>query len=271
MWMGFLANSWDKNAYIVSSKSLYLSEIEFPAITFCSRGTTKYSIVERLGNLMDPNNEENKKKILRVRNALVQYYVGGYRIMKTCGKGCASKYKPYDIFCLFPFTTKWDGKEYNKCKKAKFNTFNCAVEKDDNGSTIWWKDCNKNCDSYIPNDSNESENNQISPCTTEDGDPCVFPFTYNGNDYNSCTKDGNSKAWCATSVTMFGDYDDYGNCNKNCPGVQDESLPPDVDVDPDCSVSVLTYMHLSIYPYIFTVSISDFVGSGGPIQVCNIK
>ena len=241
-----LANSWDKNAYIVSSKALYLSEIEFPAITFCSRGTTKYAIVERLGNLMDPNNEENKKKILRVRNALVQYYVGGYRIMKTCGKGCASEYNPYDIFCLFPFTTKWDGKEYNKCKKEKYDTFSCAVEKDDNGTTIMFKDCEKNCDSYLPNESNASEYNPSLPCATEEGDPCVFPFSYNGNDYNSCTEAGGSPAWCATSVSPFGDYDGYGICNKNCFAQEESSLPSNVDVDPDCSVSVLF-----IYSYNF--------------------
>ena len=62
-------SSW--NNFIKSKDSIPLSEIDFPALTFCSRGTTKYAIAERLGNLLPEN-----KKLLQLRNEVVQHYVG---------------------------------------------------------------------------------------------------------------------------------------------------------------------------------------------------
>merc|ERR1711953_1166769 len=35
---------------------------------------------------------------------------------------------------------------------------------------------------------------------------CVFPFKYNGVTYNTCTRDGEDKEWCATGTNADGEY-----------------------------------------------------------------
>ena len=49
---------------------------------------------------------------------------------------------------------------------------------------------------------------------TTDAFGCVFPFKYNGVEYNSCTTEGNGDTlWCATSVTADGTYNGWGECD----------------------------------------------------------
>ena len=45
-----------------------------------------------------------------------------------------------------------------------------------------------------------------SDCRTEQGISCVFPFTYRGVTYKTCTtaESDNNKAWCATQVDSEG-------------------------------------------------------------------
>ena len=46
---------------------------------------------------------------------------------------------------------------------------------------------------------------------TAQGAACVFPFTYNGKKYNSCTTVNNSnKRWCATESVY---KSQWGNCD----------------------------------------------------------
>ena len=44
------------------------------------------------------------------------------------------------------------------------------------------------------------------------GTECVFPFTYNGNQYTECTTVDNGQPWCSTDAVFKGSW---GNC-KNC-------------------------------------------------------
>ena len=182
------ASSW--NSFIISQKYMDLSKIDFPAVTFCSRGATKYSIVERLGNLLDPNADEIKKQILPLRNSLIQHIVG-YPHDMSCSKQCVSE---FGNLCKFPF--KLDGKVHDKCYEEKTNKFICPTEVDEYGiSGQKYEECTYNCN---------------LPCVTKDYKTCIFPFKYKGRSYNKCTRDwvfgigmySNQPSWCATKVNQ---------------------------------------------------------------------
>ena len=204
--------SWDQNASFTTQKILDLSEIEFPAITFCSRGATKYSIVERLGNILDPNADETKKKILPLRNALIQNTLG-YPYDLSCNKQCVTE---FENFCRFPF--ELDGKVHETCYEQKTNKFICATKIDETGQSIKesfgqeYEECSHNCN---------------VPCVTKDYKKCIFPFQYHERSYNSCTNDfyflGTwyadyySSEWCATKVNQTNSHMiEKGYCKKHC-------------------------------------------------------
>merc|ERR1712228_720454 len=66
-----------------------------------------------------------------------------------------------------------------------------------------------------PGGSNQDENcKTIGSAGVGAGHPCVFPFTYRGTTYNTCTKDGHDDLWCATQ-TLSGDYvvGMWGDCS----------------------------------------------------------
>ena len=52
--------------------------------------------------------------------------------------------------------------------------------------------------------------------------PCVFPFTWQGKTFNSCTKEGDDqgKLWCSTMVDQAGNHvtgqGQYGFCSQGC-------------------------------------------------------
>merc|ERR1712183_37471 len=50
-------------------------------------------------------------------------------------------------------------------------------------------------------------------CRTIKGDQCIFPFTYKGVTYKTCTKADSELAWCATEVHPSG----KGDCDESCP------------------------------------------------------
>ena len=61
-------------------------------------------------------------------------------------------------------------------------------------------------------------------CDTEGGDPCIFPFDYDGKKYYSCTwasaftKERNGTPWCATKTTSFPwKVIKWGDCTEGCP------------------------------------------------------
>jgi len=59
-------------------------------------------------------------------------------------------------------------------------------------------------------------------CKTVKGNSCIFPFSYKGETYNSCTKaeSSNGVAWCATEVDDNGEVvnNKWEDCDSLCPG-----------------------------------------------------
>ena len=52
---------WSTNPTLITQGKMDLSEVEYPAITICPPGSTKYAIAERLGNYLDPSFIEREK------------------------------------------------------------------------------------------------------------------------------------------------------------------------------------------------------------------
>ena len=64
-------------------------------------------------------------------------------------------------------------------------------------------------------------------CLGENGDPCIFPFNYQGQTFDECTTfDANAgKAWCAVAVNENGDMSSWKNCiMASCLGVKTNFL-----------------------------------------------
>ena len=54
--------------------------------------------------------------------------------------------------------------------------------------------------------------------TTIEKAPCIFPFKYKGEIYNTCIKDGYEEFWCATDVDDNSlELKHYGYCYEGCP------------------------------------------------------
>ncbi|MBZ3890423.1 Cation-independent mannose-6-phosphate receptor, partial [Sciurus carolinensis] len=56
-------------------------------------------------------------------------------------------------------------------------------------------------------------NGDTCPPETEVGDPCVFPFVFNGKSYEECVLEGRARLWCSTTA----DYDrdrEWGFCRQ---------------------------------------------------------
>lgn len=49
-------------------------------------------------------------------------------------------------------------------------------------------------------------------CVTTSWKSCVFPFTYEGRTYTSCTMDDHTQYWCSTENHADGNYKDWGEC-----------------------------------------------------------
>ena len=65
-------NSWDENSILVSQEQKSITDIDFPAITFCTKSSTKFGIVERIGNSLDFSSDFAKKLILPRRNFFIK-------------------------------------------------------------------------------------------------------------------------------------------------------------------------------------------------------
>ena len=67
-------NSWDENSVLVSLQQKSIDEIDFPALTFCTKSSTKYAIAERMGNVLDLDSTFYKK-LIPLKNVSLHFYV----------------------------------------------------------------------------------------------------------------------------------------------------------------------------------------------------
>lgn len=86
-------NSWDENAILDSQHQMRTNEIDFPAITFCTKSSNKYGIAERFGNALNPNSDFVKNKLLPFRNEWIKedilknWKMSKHIYVKKCTRG----------------------------------------------------------------------------------------------------------------------------------------------------------------------------------------
>ncbi|KAM5228759.1 cation-independent mannose-6-phosphate receptor [Ctenodactylus gundi] len=57
-------------------------------------------------------------------------------------------------------------------------------------------------------------NGDPCPPETEDGEPCVFPFIFNGKSYDECVVEGRAKLWCSKTANYDRDHE-WGFCRQS--------------------------------------------------------
>ena len=80
---------WNENPAVISKGNIKLSDLEYPAITVCSKGTTKYAIAERLGNFMDPKFGLTED-LRSIRNEILLYVMGLRYYKVTRASSCSN-------------------------------------------------------------------------------------------------------------------------------------------------------------------------------------
>lgn len=92
----------------------------------------------------------------------------------------------------------------------------CPTKLDQAGAALAWDFCP---DASLGAVTAEAEQSHLTAATllgevqaTEQGLRCVFPFTYLGVAYDSCTAVGGERLWCATEVDIMGVPTAFDNC-----------------------------------------------------------
>jgi len=125
--------------------------------------------------------------------------------------------------CVFPYS--FMGRTYNSCNTADGSaTPWCSTKVDAYGFHIsnqgHWGDCSSSCPGWMPM-MPMMPMGMGGPCTTTSGKPCVFPFTFRGRIYRTCTMDdGSAVPWCSTKTNAWGVHisgqGHWGDCPASC-------------------------------------------------------
>merc|ERR1711942_212003 len=107
--------------------------------------------------------------------------------------------------CVFPFTFK--GVTYQKCTQKGHTGAWCSTKTNWKGQHVGghWGNCLPSCHSD-------------TPCTTTKGERCVFPFTYAGEAYQTCTTANHERPWCSTKTDLMDRHvgGKWGECHPSC-------------------------------------------------------
>ena len=115
VFIGSQFQQWNESPWLTTKTDVDLSQLQYPAITFCSDGSTKYAIAERLGNYIDPLKTMNLSQDLTyLKMSILQQIlpVIRYTISLTAGK------KDYESSCR-----KERIENENQCKVWEFSSF----------------------------------------------------------------------------------------------------------------------------------------------------
>ena len=92
---------WMKNPSYVTKADIELTEIDYPAITIATPGSTKYAIAERLGNYIKPN--KLPKTIRQIRSLLLECSI--YPLGQDNKKADKSHFTAYQDLCFSSLST----------------------------------------------------------------------------------------------------------------------------------------------------------------------
>ena len=115
LWIGDIVltqiNFWNENPSFVTERTKELSNLIAPTVTFCSNTMSEYTLVERLGNFIDPKKFDSKDFDL-IRGKAIDVYVNKM-IFRFDGCG-------FNVFSA----TKYIGQYQDACCH---NDVNCKV------------------------------------------------------------------------------------------------------------------------------------------------
>ncbi|XP_065835124.1 protein Gawky-like [Oscarella lobularis] len=143
--------------------------------------------------------------------------------------------------CVFPFT--YLGQRYTTCTQVDSPNYAwCATVTEADLTITSWNYCiNPQAEAcsrqdstpppVVPTNGSNFPTTRPPPlCQTRGGLPCVFPFTYLGQRYTTCTEANSSgHAWCATGTAADLTFTSWDNCinplAEAC-SLQDSTPPP---------------------------------------------
>ena len=89
LWIGDIVltqiNFWNENPSFVTERTNDLSNLIAPTVTFCSNTMSEYSLIERMGNFIDPKKFDSKDYDLIRRKAIDVYVNKIYSWFDGCG------------------------------------------------------------------------------------------------------------------------------------------------------------------------------------------
>ena len=57
IFMSFQFEIWNRNSIQITKADVNLSDLNYPAVTFCSKSANKYGVAERVGNYLNANSD----------------------------------------------------------------------------------------------------------------------------------------------------------------------------------------------------------------------
>ena len=101
IWAFFFIGSqfqmWNENPWLSTKADVDLSQLNYPAITFCSDGATKYAVAERLGNYIDPASMNRSQDITNLKTLILKQILPASWL--TSQVVMAEGKDAYDLYC----------------------------------------------------------------------------------------------------------------------------------------------------------------------------